>query len=82
MSSASTTIRVALVDDVADWAHRFALSRNLSLSELISETVSEAMRDDHAYVRAMRGALKFRSFGQSTGPCLTSDETYDRSGKS
>jgi hypothetical protein len=37
------------------------------------------MRRTDSYERAMHEALKFRSWGASTGPYLTDDEMYDRS---
>ena len=72
-------VTITMEDSVADWARMEAARRNTSVSRLVGEMLAEKMRHDDAYERAMHEALKFRSFGPSTGPYLTDDEMYDRS---
>jgi hypothetical protein len=66
-------------DSVAEWARLEAARRNTSVSRLVGELLTEKMRHDDAYERAMREALEFRSWGRSSGKYLTRDEMYDRS---
>lgn len=72
-------VTVTMDDAVADWARVEAAKRNTSVSRLIGEMLAEKMRRTDAYERAMHEALKFRSWGTSSGPYLTDDEMYDRS---
>ena len=72
-------VTVTMEESVAEWARMEAARRNTSVSRLIGEMLAEKMRHDDAYERAMREALKFRSWGRSEGPYLTDDEMYDRS---
>jgi hypothetical protein len=72
-------VTVTMEDSVADWARMEAARRNTSVSRLIGEMLAEKMRRTDSYERAMHEALKFRSWGASTGPYLTDDEMYDRS---
>ena len=72
-------VTVTMEDSVADWARMEAARRNTSVSRLVGEMLDEKMRRTDSYERAMHEALKFRSFGPSTGPYLTDDEMYDRS---
>ena len=72
-------VTITMEDSVADWARMEAARRNTSVSRLVGEMLAEKMQHDDTYERAMREALKFRSFGHSTGPYLTDDEMYDRS---
>ena len=72
-------VTITMEDSVADWARMEAARRNTSVSRLVGEMLAEKMQHDDTYERAMREALKFRSFGRSTGPYLTDDEMYDRS---
>ena len=69
---------ITMDESVADWARMEAARRNTSVSKLVGEIVAEKMRRDDAYERAMREALKFRSFGRSTGPYLSDEQMYDR----
>ncbi len=71
-------VTITMDESVADWARMEAARRNTSVSKLVGEIVAEKMRRDDAYERAMREALKFRSFGRSTGPYLSDAEMYDR----
>ena len=73
-------VTVTMEDSVAEWARMEAARRNTSVSRLVGELLAEKMRHDDAYERAMREALEFKSIGTSTGPYLTRDEMYDRSG--
>ena len=45
----------------------------------MGELLTEKMRHDDAYERAMREALEFKSFGLSNGRYLSREEMYDRS---
>lgn len=72
-------VTITMEDHVAEWARLEAARRNTSVSRLVGELVAEKMRRDDAYERAMHEALRFRSWGSSTGPYLTDDEMYDRS---
>ena len=72
-------VTVTMEDSVADWARMEAARRNTSVSKLVGEMLAEKMRRTDAYERAMHEALKFRSFGRSSGPYLSDDEMYDRS---
>lgn len=71
-------VTITMDESVADWARMEAARRNTSVSKLVGEIVAEKMRRDDAYERAMREALKFRSFGRSTGPYLSDEQMYDR----
>jgi hypothetical protein len=72
-------VTVTMEDSVAEWARLEAARRNTSVSRLVGELLTEKMRHDDAYERAMREALEFRSWGRSSGKYLTRDEMYDRS---
>lgn len=69
-------VTITMDDGVADWARMEAARRNTSVSKLVGELVAEKMRSEATYERAMREALKFKSFGKSSGPYLTRDEIY------
>jgi len=71
-------VTVTMEESVADWARMEAARRNTSVSRLVGELLAEKMRHDDAYERAMREALEFRSYGQSTGSYLSDDEMYSR----
>jgi hypothetical protein len=73
-------VTVSMEDGVADWARMEAARRNTSVSRMVGEMLAEKMRIDDAYARARCEALEFKSFGTSTGPFLSDDEMYDRSG--
>jgi hypothetical protein len=72
-------VTITMEDSVADWARMEAARRNTSVSRLVGELLAEKMRHDDAYERAMREALEFKSFGQSSDRYLTREEMYDRS---
>ncbi|MFO0121825.1 MAG: CopG family transcriptional regulator [Inhella sp.] len=74
-------VTVTMEDAVADWARMEAARRNTSVSRLIGEMLADKMRHDDAYERAMREALEFKSFGESSGRYLSRDELYDRSAR-
>ncbi len=71
-------VTVTMEDSVADWARLEAARRNTSVSRLVGEMLAEKMHHDHAYERAMREALEFRSFGASKGRYLKREEIYTR----
>jgi hypothetical protein len=77
--TALKNVTITMEDSVADWARMEAARRNTSVSRLVGELLAEKMRHDDAYERAMREALEFKSFGQSSGRYLTREEMYDRS---
>jgi hypothetical protein len=72
-------VTITMDDSVAEWARLEAARRNTSVSRLVGELLAEKMRRSDSYERAMREALEFRSWGQSTGAYLSDDEMYDRS---
>ena len=72
-------VTVTMEDSVADWARMEAARRNTSVSRLVGAMLAEKRRRTDSYELAMHEALKFRSFGPSTGPYLPDDEMYDRS---
>ncbi len=74
-------VTVTMEDHVADWARMEAARRNTSVSRLIGEMLAEKMRHDDSYERAMREALEFKSFGESSGRYLSRDEIYDRNAR-
>lgn len=69
-------VTVTMEDSVAEWARIEAARRNTSVSRLVGEMLAEKMHHDATYERAMREALKFESWGASSGPYLTRDEIY------
>ncbi len=71
-------VTVTMEDGVADWARLEAAKRNTSVSRLVGELLAEKMRHDDAYVRAMREALEFKSWGSSDGRYPTREEPHDR----
>ena len=76
MGASMKNVTVTMEDSVADWARMEAARRNTSVSRLVGEMLAEKMRHDDAYERAMREALEFKSFGESSGPYFTRDEIY------
>lgn len=72
-------VTVTMEESVAEWARLEAARRNTSVSRLVGEMLAEKMRRSDSYERAMQEALKFHSWGRSTGPYLSDDEMYDRS---
>lgn len=71
-------VTVSMEDAVADWVRIEAARRNTSVSRLVGEMLADKMRHDDAYERAMREALEWRSWGQSTEPYLTREQANDR----
>ena len=71
-------VTITMEDQVAEWARLEAARRNTSVSRLVGELLAEKMRHDDAYERAMQDALRFQSWGASTGAYLSNDEMYDR----
>ncbi len=71
-------VTVSMDDAVADWVRIEAAKRNTSVSRLVGEMLADKMRHDDAYERAMREALEWRSWGQSTEPYLTREQANDR----
>lgn len=68
-------VTVTMEESVAEWARLEAARRNTSVSRLVGEMLAEKMRQDDAYQRAMREALKFTPLPFETGP-LTRDDIY------
>ena len=71
-------VTITVEDSVLEWTRVEAARRGTSVSRLVGQMLQEKMRRDDAYERALREALKFRSFGRSTGPYLSDAEMYDR----
>ena len=78
LESHMKNVTVTMEDSVADWARMEAARRNTSVSRLVGELLTDKMRHDDAYERAMREALEFKSIGTSQGAYLSRDEIYDR----
>lgn len=68
-------VTVTMDDSVADWARLEAARRNTSVSRLIGEMLADKMRQDDAYERAKREALKFEPL-PFEGRYLTREEIY------
>lgn len=62
-------------DEASDWVRIEAAKRNTSVSRLVGEMISEKMRHDDAYGRAMREALRFEPIAFE-GAYLKRDEIY------
>ena len=70
-------VTVTMEDSVADWARMEAARRNTSVSRLLGELLSEKMRHDDAYERAMQEWLhRDVSYRSDGSPYLTRDEIY------
>lgn len=68
-------VTVSMQEQVADWARLEAAKRNTSVSRLLGELLAEKMRQDKAYDRAMRAALKTAPIPFDT-PYLSRDDIY------
>ncbi len=72
-------VTITMEDAVADWVRIEAAKRNSSVSRMLGEMVSDKMRHNDAYERAMHewqadtGAGAFTSDAQA---CPTREETY------
>lgn len=71
-------ITITMEDAVADWVRVEAAKRNASVSRLVGDWVAEEMRRQDAYEQAKRAALKFETWGASSGASLSRDAQYDR----
>ena len=71
-------VTITVEDSVLDWARIEAARRGSSVSRMLGEMLAEKMRHEDAYAQAMRGALRFESWGDSTGSYLDRDEMYER----
>ena len=66
-------VTVTMEDAVADWARLEAAKRNTSVSRMVGELLSEKMRHDDAYARAMR---EWQSDTTTFSSGLTGDQKY------
>jgi hypothetical protein len=72
-------VTVTMEDTVADWARMEAARRNTSVSRMIGEMLSDKMRHDDAYERAMRDWLSRDRPWKSDGSKYPArEETHDR----
>ena len=71
-------VTITVDDPVLEWARIEAARRGSSVSRMVGELLAEKMRQEDAYAQAMRGALRFDSWGDSTGGYLDRDEMYER----
>lgn len=71
-------VTITMDDTVADWARVEAARRNTSVSRLVGEMLTEKMRHDDGYERAMNEWLQRKSFGKSDGKYPSREETYQR----
>ena len=66
-------VTITVEEPVLEWARIEAAKRNSSVSKLVGEMLAEKMRQDNAYAKAMREALKFEPI-PFEGPYLSRDE--------
>ena len=71
-------VTVTMEDTVADWARVEAARRNTSVSRMIGEMLSDKMRHDDAYERAMRHWLSRDRPWMSDGEYPAREEAHDR----
>lgn len=71
-------VTITVNDAVLDWARIEAAKRGSSVSRMVGEMLAEKMRQEDAYAQAMRGALRFDSWGDSRSAYLNRDEMYER----
>ena len=71
-------VTITVDDAVLEWARVEAAKRGSSVSRMVGEMLAEKMRQEDAYAQAMRGALRFESWGESSGAYLNRDEMYER----
>ena len=70
-------VTITMDDSVADWARMEAARRNTSVSRLVGELVTEKMRHDDAYERAMNDWLnRQRSWTSDGTPYPKREEIY------
>jgi len=67
-------VTITVEDSVLDWARIEAARRGSSVSRMVGEMLAEKMRQEDAYAQAMRHALRFESWGESSGPYLRLSE--------
>ncbi|MFD1712200.1 CopG family transcriptional regulator [Ottowia sp. GY511] len=71
-------VTITVDDAVLEWARVEAAKRGSSVSRMVGEMLAEKMRQEDAYAQAMRGALRFESWGESAGAYLDRDTMYER----
>ncbi|WP_040327632.1 hypothetical protein [Acidovorax delafieldii] len=71
-------ITVTMDDAVAEWVRVEAARRGSSVSRLLGEWLAEKMRQEDAYVQAMREALSFETWGTSSGPYVPRETLFRR----
>lgn len=67
-------VTITVEDGVLEWARIEAARRGSSVSRMVGEMLAEKMRQEDAYAQAMRNALRFESWGESSGPYLRLSE--------
>ena len=77
---AMKNITITLDADTAAWVRVHAAEKNMSVSRLVGEILSEKMRHRHEYERAMRSYLSKGAFNLSgdSERYPTREELYDR----
>jgi len=68
-------VTITVEDAALEWARVEAAKRNTSVSRLVGALLSDKMRHDDAYARAMQEALKFEGIAFE-GPFMKRDEIY------
>ena len=68
-------VTITVEDAALEWARVEAAKRNTSVSRLVGALLSDKMRHDDAYARAMEDALKFEPVSFE-GAYLTRDQIY------
>ena len=67
-------VTITVDDAVLEWARVEAARRGSSVSRMVGEMLAEKRRQEDAYAQALRRALRFESWGESSGPYLRLSE--------
>lgn len=67
-------VTITVDEAVLEWARVEAARRGSSVSRMVGEMLAEKRRQEDAYAQAMRSALRFESWGESSGPYLRLSE--------
>jgi hypothetical protein len=70
-----SNLTISTTEDTLRWARVEAAKRNVSVSRLVGEMLTEKMQRDNAYDTAMQEALKFRPIAFESA-FLTRDAIY------
>ena len=71
-------VTITMEDAAAEWVRIEAAKRGSSVSRLVGEWLAEKMRQEDAYVQAMREALGFETWGASRGPYVPRNTLFER----